>query len=174
MITEILKNRFFQNMTRHPDIEWEFVEARLSEDKEALEVLRLMEESGGEPDTIGIDEKSGKLIFCDCSSESPVGRRSLCYDDEALQKRKKNPPKGSAIHQAQEMGVSLLTEELYRRLQELGPFDLKTSSWIATPDEIRSKGGALFCERRYDAVFTFHNGADSYYSVRGWRGYITL
>ena len=102
MITEILKNRFFQNMTRHPDLEWEFVEARLSEDKEALEVLRLMEESGGEPDTIGIDEKSGKLIFCDCSSESPAGRRSLCYDDEALQKRKKNPPKGSAIHQAQE------------------------------------------------------------------------
>ena len=174
MITEILKNRFFQNMTRHPDLEWEFVEARLSESKEALEVLRLMEESGGEPDTIGIDEKSGKLIFCDCSSESPAGRRSLCYDDEALQKRKKSPPKGSAIHQAQEMGVSLLTEELYRRLQELGPFDQKTSSWIATPDEIRSKGGALFCERRYDAVFTFHNGADSYYSVRGWRGYITL
>ena len=107
-----LKNRFFQNMTRHPDIEWEFVEARLSEDKEALEVLRLMEESGGEPDTIGIDETSGKLIFCDCSSESPAGRRSLCYDDEALQKRKKNPPKGSAVHQAKEMGVSLLTEEL--------------------------------------------------------------
>lgn len=174
MILEILKNRFFQNMTRHPDLEWEFVEARLSESKEALEVLRLMEESGGEPDTIGIDETSGKLIFCDCSSESPAGRRSLCYDDEALQKRKKNPPKGSAVHQAKEMGVSLLTEELYRRLQELGPFDLKTSSWIATPDEIRSKGGALFCERRYDAVFTFHNGADSYYSVRGWRGYITL
>ena len=174
MITEILKNRFFQNMTRHPDLEWEFVEARLNENKEVLEVLRLMEESGGEPDTIGIDEKSGKLIFCDCSSESPAGRRSLCYDDEALQKRKKNPPKGSAVHQAQEMGVSLLTEGLYRRLQELGPFDQKTSSWIATPGEIRSKGGALFCERRYDTVFTFHNGADSYYSVRGWRGYITL
>ena len=174
MILEILKNRFFQNMTRHPDLGWEFVETRLNENKEVLEVLRLMEESGGEPDTIGIDETSGKLIFCDCSSESPAGRRSLCYDDEALQKRKKNPPKGSAVHQAKEMGVSLLTEELYRRLQELGPFDLKTSSWIATPDEIRSKGGALFCERRYDAVFTFHNGADSYYSVRGWRGYITL
>ena len=174
MILEILKNRFFQNMMRHPDLGWEFVETRLNENKEVLEVLRLMEESGGEPDTIGIDETSGKLIFCDCSSESPAGRRSLCYDDEALQKRKKNPPKGSAIHQAQEMGVSLLTEELYRRLQELGPFDLKTSSWIATPDDIRSKGGALFCERRYDAVFTFHNGADSYYSVRGWRGYITL
>ena len=174
MITEILKNRFFQNMTRHPDLGWEFVETRLNENKEVLEVLRLMEESGGEPDTIGIDEKSGKLIFCDWSSESPAGRRSLCYDDEALQKRKKNPPKGSAVHQAQEMGVSLLTEELYRRLQELGPFDQKTSSWIATPGEIRSKGGALFCERRYDTVFTFHNGADSYYSVRGWRGYITL
>ena len=174
MILEILKNRFFQNMTRHPDLGWEFVEARLNENKEVLEVLRLMEESGGEPDTIGIDETSGKLIFCDCSSESPAGRRSLCYDDKALQKRKKNPPKGSAVHQAKEMGVSLLTEELYRRLQELGPFDQKTSSWIATPDEIRSKGGALFCERRYDAVFTFHNGADSYYSVRGWRGYITL
>jgi hypothetical protein len=174
MILDILKNRFFQNMTRHPDLGWEFVETRLNENKEVLEVLRLMEESGGEPDTIGIDETSGKLIFCDCSSESPAGRRSLCYDDEALQKRKKNPPKGSAVHQAKEMGVSLLTEELYRRLQELGPFDLKTSSWIATPDEIRSKGGALFCERRYDAVFTFHNGADSYYSVRGWRGYITL
>ena len=174
MILEILKNRFFQNMTRHPDLGWEFVETRLNENKEVLEVLRLMEESGGEPDTIGIDETSGQLIFCDCSAESPVGRRSLCYDDEALQKRKKNPPKGSAVHQAKEMGVSLLTEELYRRLQELGPFDLKTSSWIATPDEIRSKGGALFCERRYDAVFTFHNGADSYYSVRGWRGYITL
>ena len=174
MILEILKNRFFQNMTRHPDLGWEIVEARLNENKDVLKVLRLMEESGGEPDTIGIDETSGKLIFCDCSSESPAGRRSLCYDDEALQKRKKNPPKGSAVHQAKEMGVSLLTEELYRRLQELGPFDLKTSSWIATPDEIRSKGGALFCERRYDAVFTFHNGADSYYSVRGWRGYITL
>ena len=111
-----------------------------------------MEESGGEPDAIGIDESSGKIIFCDCSSETPAGRRSLCYDDEALEKRKKNPPSGSAMHQSQEMGVSMLTEELYRRLQELG----------------------LFCERRYGVVFTFHNGADSYYSVRGWRGYITV
>ena len=150
MITEILKNRFYQNMTRHPDLQWEFVEARLNENTEALEVLMRMEE------------------------ESPSGRRSLCYDEEALEKRKKNPPKGSAMHQAQEMGVSLLTEELYRRLQELGPFDQKTSSWIATPDDIRSKGGALFCERRYDVVFTFHNGAESYYSVRGWRGYIMI
>ena len=174
MITEILKNRFYQNMTRHPDLQWEFVEARLNENTEALEVLMRMEESGGEPDTIGSDEETGKLIFCDCAEESPSGRRSLCYDEEDLEKRKKNPPKGSAMHQAQEMGVSLLTEELYRRLQELGPFDQKTSSWIATPDDIRSKGGALFCERRYDVVFTFHNGAESYYSVRGWRGYIMI
>ncbi len=174
MIIEILKNRFYQNMSRHPDLEWDDVETRLKKNKEALEILERMEESGGEPDTIGFDEKTGKLIFCDYSSETPAGRRSLCYDDEALQKRKKNPPEGSAMHQAQEMGVSLLSEELYRRLQELGPFDLKTSSWIATPDDVRNKGGALFCERRYDVVFTFHNGADSYYSVRGWRGYITV
>ena len=174
MITEVLKNRFYRNMTRHPDLQWEFVEARLNENTEALEVIRRMEESGGEPDTIGLDEETGKLIFCDCSEESPSGRRSLCYDDEALKKRKKNPPEGSAMHQSQDMGVSMLTEELYRRLQELGPFDQKTSSWIATPDDIRSKGGALFCERRYDTVFTFHNGADSYYSVRGWRGYIMI
>ena len=174
MITEILKNRFCQNMTRHPDLEWDFVEDRLNENKEVLEVLKRMEESGGAPDAIGIDESSGKIIFCDCSSETPAGRRSLCYDDEALEKRKKNPPSGSAMHQSQEMGVSMLTEELYRRLQELGPFDQKTSSWIATPYDVRSKGGALFCERRYGVVFTFHNGADSYYSVRGWRGYITV
>ena len=171
---EVLKSRFEQNMTRHPDLEWSFVEARLSAHKEALHVLRLMEETGGEPDTIGIDEVTGGIIFCDCSSETPAGRRSLCYDDEALKKRKKNPPSGSAVQQAQEMGVSLLTEELYRRLQGLGSFDQKTSSWIATPEEIRSKGGALFCERRYGTVFTFHNGADSYYSVRGWRGYLTV
>lgn len=174
MITEILKNRFYENMTRHPDLKWDFVEARLNENKEVLEVLKWMEESGGEPDTIGIDEFSGKIIFCDCSSESPVGRRSLCYDDKALEKRKKNPPAGSAMHQSQEMGVSMLTEEMYRRLQELGPFDQKTSSWITTPDDVRSKGGALFCERRYGVVFTFHNGADSYYSARGWRGYVTV
>ena len=174
MITEILKSRFYQNMSRHPDLEWDLVEARLNENKEVLEVLKRMEESGGEPDAIGIDESSGKIIFCDCSSETPAGRRSLCYDDEALEKRKKNPPVGSAMHQSQEMGVYMLTEELYRRLQELGLFDQKTSSWIATPDDVRSKGGALFCERRYGVVFTFHNGADSYYSVRGWRGYITV
>ena len=170
----ILKNRFNENRMRHPRLEWEYVEARLSENIEVLDILKQMEESGGEPDTIGIDETSGKLIFCDCSAETPAGRRSLCYDDEALRKRKKSPPAGSAMQQAQEMGVSLLTEDLYRRLQESGSYDLKTSSWIATPDEIRSKGGALFCERRYGTVFVFHNGAESYYSVRGWRGYITI
>ena len=170
----ILKNRFNENRMRHPHLEWEYVEARLSENIEVLDILKQMEESGGEPDTIGIDETSGKLIFCDCSAETPAGRRSLCYDDEALRKRKKSPPAGSAMQQAQEMGVSLLTEDLYRRLQESGSYDLKTSSWIATPDEIRSKGGALFCERCYGTVFVFHNGAESYYSVRGWRGYITI
>ena len=170
----ILKNRFNENRMRHPHLEWEYVEARLSENIEVLDILKQMEESGGEPDTIGIDETSGKLIFCDCSAETPAGRRSLCYDDEALRKRKKSPPAGSAMQQAQEMGVSLLTEDLYRRLQESGSYDLKTSSWIATPDEICSKGGALFCERRYGTVFVFHNGAESYYSVRGWRGYITI
>ena len=161
-------------MMRHPHLDWKYVETRLVENKEALEVLRQMEESGGEPDTIGIDEVSGKLIFCDCSSETPAGRRSLCYDDEALKKRRKNPPVGSAVQQAQVMGVSLMTEDLYRKLQEYDSFDRKTSSWIATPEEIRSKGGALFCERRYGTVFTFHNSADSYYSVRGWRGYLTV
>ena len=174
MMIDILKNRFNENRMRHPHLEWEYVEARLSENIEVLDILKQMEESGGEPDTIGIDETSGKLIFCDCSAETPAGRRSLCYDDEALRKRKKSPPAGSAMQQAQEMGVSLLTEDLYRRLQESGSYDLKTSSWIATPDEIRSKGGALFCERRYGTVFVFHNGAESYYSVRGWRGYITI
>lgn len=132
-----------------------------------------MEETGGEPDTIGLDE-TGKVLYCDCSKETPKGRRSLCFDEEALRNRKKNPSVGSAEKQAKEIGVSLLTEAMYRRLQELEPVDLKTSSWIATPDEIRSLGGALFCERRYGKVFTFHNGADSYYSVRGWRGYLSI
>ena len=171
---EVLKGRFHQNMTRHPDLTWKCVENRLRDHARALEILERMEESGGEPDTIGFDDDTGELIFCDCSKETPAGRRSLCYDDEALQKRKKNPPAGSAVHQAQETGAMLLTESLYRRLQESGTYDLKTSSWIATPDEIRKLGGALFCERRYGTVCTFHNGADSYYSVRGWRGYILV
>ena len=171
---EILKNRFHENETRHAGLSWDEVEKALREHPEALDILARMEESGGEPDTIGLDEETGQIIYCDCSKETPAGRRSLCYDEEALKKRKKNPPSGSALAQAREMGVELLTEALYRRLQSLGEYDLKTSSWIATPERIRKLGGALFCERRYDTVFTFHNGADSYYSVRGWRGFILI
>jgi hypothetical protein len=173
-MTEILRKRFEENMYRHPGMDWLTVEARLAEEPAALDVLKRMEDSGGEPDTIGLDEASGKIIFCDCSKETPAGRRSLCYDDEALGKRKNNPPKGSAQQQAAQTGAMIMDEGLYRRLQSLGEFDLKTSSWIATPEEIRQKGGALFCERRYGTVFTFHNGADSYYSSRGWRGYIIV
>ena len=173
-LPDILKSRFEQHMQRHEGITWENVAARLSEHPDILKTLQWMEETGGEPDTIGIDEATGKLIFCDCSKETPGSRRSLCYDEEALMKRKKNPPAGSAEAQAKEIGVELMNEELYRRLQTLGEFDLKTSSWIETPDSIRKLGGALFCERRYGAVFTFHNGADSYYSVRGWRGYVLV
>ena len=170
----ILKNRFLENTARHPELSWETVEARLKENERALAALRRMEDSGGEPDTIGFFPGSDRILFCDCAKETPAGRRSLCYDDEALRKRKRNPPAGSAMAQAREMGVELMTEELYYRLQELGEFDLKTSSWIAAPDQIRQRGGALFCERRYGRVFTFHNGADSYYSVRGWRGWLTV
>ncbi len=170
---ETLKERFDKNMNRHPDIAWDQIEARLRENPEVLEKLRKMEETGGQPDVIGIDE-NGMFVFCDCSPETPAGRRSLCYDDEALRKRTKNPPASSAMHQANEMGIELLDEELYRRLQQLGQFDLKTSSWIATPEEFRKLGGALFAEKRYGRVFFFHNGADSYYSVRGWRGYVCL
>ena len=173
-IVEVLKKRFFENKAFHSDLEWAEVEKRFLLNPNVLEVLLRMEESGGEPDTIGFDEKTGKLIFCDCSKESPSGRRSLCYDDEALRKRAKNPPAGSALGMAFEIGASLLTEDLYRRLQSLGEFDLKTSSWINTPKEIRQLGGAIFCERRYGTVFTFHNGADSYYSVRGFRCFILV
>lgn len=174
MILDVLSKRFAENMVRHPDLTWEDVEKRLQNVPDALTVLERMEESGGEPDTIGLDPRTGKIIFCDCAKESPSGRRSLCYDDEALQKRTKNPPSGSAVHQAQMIGIELMDEQMYRRLQELGAFDLKSSSWVRTPNEIRRQGGALFCERRYGTVFTFHNGAESYYSVRGWRGYISF
>ena len=174
MILEILKARFLDNKDLHPNLKWSEVENRLLEYPDAIAVLQKMEDSGGEPDTIGFDSETGKLIFCDCAKESPSGRRSLCYDEEALKKRAKNPPAGSAVGMAQEIGASLLTEELYRRLQSLGEFDLKTSSWIKTPEEIRQRGGALFCERRYGAVFTFHNGAESYYSVRGFRCFVLV
>ena len=174
MMLELLKVRFSEQKELHPDLEWSEVEQRLREVPAAITILQKMEETGGEPDTIGYDVKTGKLIFCDCAKESPVGRRSLGYDEKALHSRTKNPPSSSAERKAKEIGISIMTKELYRRLQSLGSFDLKTSSWIATPEDIRSKGGALFCERRYDTVFTFHNGADSYYSVRGFRGYILV
>ena len=167
---EILKTRFLANMQRHPDMKWEDVEKRLNENN--LAILKLMEDSKGEPDTIGYDEQ-GKIIYCDCSKESP-DRRSLCYDQEALLKRKNNPPKGSVMQLTKQMNIELMDEVLYRRLQETGEYDLKTSSWIKTPDDIRDKGGALFCERRYGVVFVFHNSADSYYGNRGFRGYILI
>ena len=169
---DTLKKRFEENPARHPETDWAYVEKRLCENPDAAAVLRRMEESGGEPDVMGLE--GARVLFCDCAKESPAGRRSLCYDDEALVKRTKNPPSGSAAAQAAAIGVELMTEALYRRLQERGEFDLKTSSWIRTPEEIRRLGGALFCERRYGTVFTFHNGADSYYSVRGWRGFLLV
>lgn len=166
---DILKLRFECNPQRHRNIRWEDVETRLKASPDALEILQRMEETGGEPDVIGYDENNGKYLFCDCVAESPIGRRLLCYDEIALQKSKKNPPTGSAWQQAEEIGVKILTEELYRKLQELGEFDLKTSSWIDTPEAIWKRGGALFCERRYGEVFVFHNGVESYYAARGWR-----
>ena len=163
-----LKARFEENMHRHRGIAWSAVEARLEGNPDALKSLHAMEASGGEPDVIGDD--SGHITFCDCSAESPSGRRSLCYDKDALRSRKENKPKGSAVEMAARMGVDLLTEEEYRELQQLGEFDLKTSSWIQTPPDVRSLGGALFCDRRYDKVFVYHNGAQSYYAARGFRG----
>ncbi len=171
---EVLKLRFHAHRDRHLDLAWEAVEKRLQENENALAVLQKMEDTGGEPDVIGLADDGVSILFCDCAKEAPAGRRSLCYDEEALRKRTKNPPAGSVLGQARDMGAALMDERLYRRLQKLGEFDTKTSSWIATPEEIRRLGGALFCERRYGAVFTFHNGADSYYSVRGWRGYVIV
>ena len=168
-LIETLKARFEKNMHRHKGIKWAAVEARLQRNADALKSLEAMEESGGEPDVIAAD-KSGKITFCDCSAESPAGRRSLCYDKKALDARKENKPKGSAMQMAAKMGVELLTEEQYRELQEIEEFDKKTSSWIQTPDDVRSLGGALFCDRRYGKVFVYHNGAESYYAARGFRG----
>ncbi len=167
---EILKNRFEKHPARHPGIAWTDVEARLVKQPKALESLRQMEETGGEPDVIGQDGATGRYIFCDCSPESPKGRRSICYDQEAREGRKKHPPSGSASEMAAELGITLLTETEYRQLQQLGAFDTRTSSWVLTPSDIRSLGGALFCDRRYDTVFLYHNGADSYYAARGFRG----
>ena len=169
---ELLKTRFESNRIHRGELSWAVVLARLEAHPEALDALRWMEESGGEPDVIGTDGE--RILFADCAKESPAGRRSLCYDETARKARKKAPPKGSAEEQAARHGISLMTEQQYRFLQTLGEFDLKTSSWIATPKEIRDLGGALFCERRYGAVFLFHNGVDSYYGMRGWRGVVSV
>jgi hypothetical protein len=165
-----LKARFEKNMKRHKGLEWAKVQAKLEANTEKLWTLNEMERTGGEPDVVGHDQKTGEYIFYDCSAESPKGRRSVCYDREALEARKENKPKDSAINMATAMGVELLKEEQYRELQKLGNFDTKTSSWVQTPSDIRELGGALFCDRRYDKVFVYHNGADSYYAARGFRG----
>lgn len=163
---ETLHARFEQNKNRHPDMSWETVEALLCEAPERLRAAQQMEQSGGEPDVLVFE---GRLLLCDCAKESPLPRRSLCYDGEARLARKKSPPASSAVEEAAKMGLRLMTEAEYRHMQTLGAFDLKTSSWVLTPERIRALGGAIFCERRYDTVFTFHNGADSYYGVRGFR-----
>jgi len=164
-----LKARFERNMNRHKGLEWAQVQAKLQANAERLWSLKEMERTGGEPDVIGRDSKTGEYIFCDCSAESPKGRRSLCYDREALDSRKENKPENSAVDVAAAMGLELLTEEQYRALQNLGKFDTKTSSWVKTPSDIRKLGGALFCDRRYNTVFVYHNGAESYYAARGFR-----
>lgn len=168
-IISILKTRFEKKMNRHKDIEWKKVQSKLEADPSKLWSLSEMEKTGGEPDIVGFDQKSKQFLFFDCSAESPAGRRSLCYDKAALDSRKENKPKGSAMEMALDMGVELLSEEQYRHLQTLGAFDLKTSSWVLTPDVIRKLKGALFCDRRYDTVFVYHNGAESYYAARGFR-----
>jgi len=165
-----LKARFEKNMNRHKGLEWAKVQARLDVNAEKLWSLNEMERTGGEPDVVGHDNKTGENIFYDCSAESPKGRRSFCYDREALDSRKEHKPKNNALDVAAAMGIDLLTEEQYRELQKLGNFDTKTSSWVKTPSDIRKLGGALFCDRRYDTVFVYHNGAESYYAARAFRG----
>ncbi|WP_028594809.1 DUF4256 domain-containing protein [Paenibacillus assamensis] len=169
-LLKILKARFEKNMDRHSDLEWTNVQAKLEANSDKLWSLYEMEKTEGEPDVVGYDEQSGEYIFYDCSAESPKGRRSVCYDHEALESRKQHKPENSAINMAADMGIELLTEEQYRELQKLGEFDKKTSSWVQTPAAIRKLGGAIFCDRRYDMVFVYHNGAESYYAARGFRG----
>ena len=169
-LLKALKARFEKNMNRHQGLDWAEVQARLEAKSDKLWSLSEMERTGGEPDVVGSDKKTGEYIFYDCASESPKERRSLCYDREALASRKENKPKGNAVDAATAMGTELLTEEQYRELQKLGTFDLKTSSWVKTPAGVRKLGGALFCDRRFDTVFVYHNGAESYYAARGFRG----
>jgi hypothetical protein len=166
----VLKTRFEKNINRHKGLKWTDVQARLEANGEKLWSLNEMEKTGGEPDVVDYDKKTGEYIFYDCSPESPKDRRSVCYDREALESRKEHKPKNSAVDMAAAMGIELLTEEQYRELQKLGNFDTKTSSWIVTPSNIRKLGGALFCDRRYDHVFVYHNGAESYYAARAFRG----
>ncbi len=173
-LLQALKTRFEENLHRHKGVAWDKVRAELEGNPAALKSLREMEVTGGEPDVVGLDRKSGRYTFCDCSAESPAGRRSVCYDREALESRKEHKPKGSAVEMAAAMGIDLLTEEQYRELQKLGEFDTKTSSWVRTPPDMRALGGALFCDRRYGNVFVYHNGAQSYYAVRGFRGTLQI
>lgn len=170
ILLSVLKNRFEKNMNRHEGLEWDKILAKLETNLDKMRSLNEMEKTGGEPDVVGYDKKTGEFIFYDCSDESPKGRRNVCYDQEALLARKKFPPENSAINMADTIGIEILTEEQYRELQRLGKFDLKTQSWVKTPDSIRKLGGATFCDRRYDHVFYYHNGADSYYAGRGFRG----
>jgi hypothetical protein len=169
-LLKTLKVRFEENMNRHKGVGWAEVQVKLEANPEKLWSLNEMERTGGDPDVVGYDKETGEYIFYDCSTESPKGRRSICYDQEALESRKQNKPKNNVIDMAAAMGIELLTEEQYRELQKLGNFDTKTSSWVKTPADIRKLGGAIFCDRRYDHVFVYHNGAESYYAARGFRG----
>lgn len=173
-LLKTLKARFEENMSRHKGLAWAKVEAKLKADAAKLWSLNEMEKTGGEPDVVGFDKKTGEFIFFDCSEESPKGRRSFCYDHQALEARKEHKPKNSAVGMAESMGIELLTEEEYRALQKLGTFDIKTSSWLKTPSEIRKLGGAIFADYRYDQVFVYHNGVQSYYAGRGFRGSLRI
>ncbi len=173
-LLKVLKTRFEKNMNRHKGIEWAKVQAKLEANPDRLWSLSEMEKTGGEPDVVGHDKKSGEYIFYDCAAETPKGRRSVCYDREGLESRKEFKPENNAVDMAADMGIELLNEEQYRDLQKLGEFDIKTSSWLATPAEIRKHGGAIFGDRRYDHVFVYHNGAQSYYAVRGFRGALSI
>ncbi len=173
-LLNILKTRFEKNMHRHKNIKWSDVESKLNLNAEKIKSLNAMESTGGEPDVVDFDKKTGAHIFYDCSSESPKGRRSLCYDRKALDSRKEFKPKNNVVDLCESMGIDLLDEDQYKMLQEIEAVDLKTSSWIKTPDEIRTLGGAIFCDRRYDHVFTYHNGAESYYASRGFRGMLRV
>ena len=169
-----LKSRFEKNMNRHSDLQWANVQAKIEANSEKLWSLNEMERTGGEPDVVGYDKDTGEYIFYDCSAESPKGRRSVCYDHEGLESRKEHKPENNAIDMAADMGIEILTEEQYRELQKLGSFDTKTSSWVKTPENIRKLGGAIFCDYRYDTVFVYHNGAESYYAARGFRGALRI